>query len=218
MAGTSSNKRGDKLIVPDSDSDENFAFIAGYTAGGAPYGVSWEELEKIETRTANHQHKTLIVQGSPVSLNDIVQEMEMISDTMTVYFRRSTGEFILVTDEDHLFADPPEPEQEAIRVTSEALENDCDYVALPSRYDIHEYSIMERFCRTLEDSKLSADLLRSISGKGAFRRFKEAVCRHSIEETWYRFKDAAYKEVARNWCEQRHITWCDGEKKTEAVK
>lgn len=27
------------------DSDENFYFIAGYTSGGAPYGVTWEEAE-----------------------------------------------------------------------------------------------------------------------------------------------------------------------------
>jgi hypothetical protein len=27
------------------DSDENFAFIAGYTANGAPYGIPWDEPE-----------------------------------------------------------------------------------------------------------------------------------------------------------------------------
>ena len=27
-----------------SDSDDTFAFIAGYTPGGVPYGVTWEEL------------------------------------------------------------------------------------------------------------------------------------------------------------------------------
>ncbi|MEI6166519.1 MAG: hypothetical protein WCS52_04935 [bacterium] len=27
-----------------SDSDDTFAFIAGYTPGGFPYGVTWEEL------------------------------------------------------------------------------------------------------------------------------------------------------------------------------
>ena len=27
------------------DSDENFAYIAGYTANGAPYGVPWSETE-----------------------------------------------------------------------------------------------------------------------------------------------------------------------------
>jgi hypothetical protein len=32
-------------IIPDWDCD--FAFIAGYTSGGAPYGVTWEEMGKI---------------------------------------------------------------------------------------------------------------------------------------------------------------------------
>lgn len=27
------------------DSDDNFAYIAGYTAGGFPYGTTWEEME-----------------------------------------------------------------------------------------------------------------------------------------------------------------------------
>jgi hypothetical protein len=31
------------------ESDERFAFIAGYTSGGAPYGLTWEEWEALET-------------------------------------------------------------------------------------------------------------------------------------------------------------------------
>ena len=27
------------------DSDETFGFIAGYTSGGAPYGITWDEME-----------------------------------------------------------------------------------------------------------------------------------------------------------------------------
>ncbi len=30
------------------DRNETFAFIAGYTAGGAPFGITWEEYEKME--------------------------------------------------------------------------------------------------------------------------------------------------------------------------
>ncbi len=29
-----------------SSSDETFAFIAGYTSGGAPYGLTWKEMEE----------------------------------------------------------------------------------------------------------------------------------------------------------------------------
>ncbi len=28
--------------------DENFAFIAGYTSGGAPYGLTHEEMAELE--------------------------------------------------------------------------------------------------------------------------------------------------------------------------
>lgn len=30
------------------ESDERFAFIVGYTSGGAPYGLTWEEWEALE--------------------------------------------------------------------------------------------------------------------------------------------------------------------------
>lgn len=30
------------------DSDEYLAYIAGYTSGGAPYGLTWEEMEEID--------------------------------------------------------------------------------------------------------------------------------------------------------------------------
>lgn len=32
------------------ESDEIFAFIADYTMGGVPYGVTWEEMEAIERK------------------------------------------------------------------------------------------------------------------------------------------------------------------------
>ena len=35
------------------DSDENFAFIAGYTSGGFPYGITHEEMEEIDLLTFN---------------------------------------------------------------------------------------------------------------------------------------------------------------------
>lgn len=30
------------------DSDEVFAFIAGCTSGGVPYGITWDEMQLIE--------------------------------------------------------------------------------------------------------------------------------------------------------------------------
>jgi hypothetical protein len=40
-----------KRPQPIRESDETFAFIAGYTEGGAAYGITWEEMEALEART-----------------------------------------------------------------------------------------------------------------------------------------------------------------------
>ena len=34
--------------ISDFGSDENFAFIAGYTSGGFPYGITYEEMGEID--------------------------------------------------------------------------------------------------------------------------------------------------------------------------
>ena len=38
------NKESELLLEQDEFYDEDFAFIAGYTSGGAPYGIRWEEV------------------------------------------------------------------------------------------------------------------------------------------------------------------------------
>jgi hypothetical protein len=44
-------KEEQNKIDPLIESDETFAYIAGYTSGGAPYGVTWDELKKDESRS-----------------------------------------------------------------------------------------------------------------------------------------------------------------------
>ena len=41
-----------KLGYDPEDQDENFAFIAGYTSGGFPYGITWEEQDEFERQEA----------------------------------------------------------------------------------------------------------------------------------------------------------------------
>jgi hypothetical protein len=49
-AAAKKQKKAEKLLPPENlDQDDNFAFIAGYTNGGAPYGITWDEWKQIET-------------------------------------------------------------------------------------------------------------------------------------------------------------------------
>lgn len=55
----------------------------------------------------------------------------------------------------------------------------------------HEYSIMERFCYEIKDAELSSELLFQIRGSGAFQRFKYAIHRYNIADSWYRYRQKA---------------------------
>jgi hypothetical protein len=48
QAATREQKKAEKLARENPDQDDTFAFIAGYTSGGAPYGITWEEWKQLE--------------------------------------------------------------------------------------------------------------------------------------------------------------------------
>lgn len=64
-------KQVSEQIAPESD--EHFAYIAGYTAGGAPYGVTWEEMDALERSATDLRSDTPPTQGAPLFLNYVVQ-------------------------------------------------------------------------------------------------------------------------------------------------
>jgi hypothetical protein len=43
-------KKMDSLSLSMVESDFYYAYIAGYTSGGAPYGTNWEEFEALEKK------------------------------------------------------------------------------------------------------------------------------------------------------------------------
>ena len=42
--------------------DENFAMIIGFTSGGAPYGLTWEEFEKIEAKDGMKEGEDILIE------------------------------------------------------------------------------------------------------------------------------------------------------------
>lgn len=69
--------------------------------------------------------------------------------------------------------------------------------ALPSR---EQYRIMERFIATVTLPALKDALNDAIVGKGAFRRFKDAVSRFPDErKRWFAFRDALLHRHILDW-------------------
>ena len=148
-----------------------------------------------------------------VRLQDIIEGMEFQSDEMTSYLNRKTGEVVTVGDEYFRaleFGDEGGPradwEQKEMEL-ARAVQASDDYVALPDRFEIDEYRMMERFAWSCGDPAASERLDRAVRGRGAFRRFKDTVRELGLHEDWYAYRDRGYERVAIDWCDAHGVEY-----------
>jgi hypothetical protein len=147
-----------------------------------------------------------------VSLKDVVEAMEMSSQTSENILDPKTGEILLVTEDDqYVIDDPdddfvPEWQKEHIEKVRKVLKSD-NVIRLPSSFEIHEWSIMEEFCYTVENAKHRDILLDSIRGKGAFQRFRETLERFVLKDEWFSYRQNALQKIARDWLEENKIAY-----------
>ena len=148
-----------------------------------------------------------------VSIKDVVNEMDVLSDEYSAFLNRYTGELVTLSNEEISAAEEddnideyPEWQQDMILKAKEVSNSD-DYLPLPNKFEIYEYHIMEKFCHTIEDDEIRGNLLDKIRGRGAFSRFKNAIQINGIEEEWYRFRQEELEKIAIDWLEANQISY-----------
>lgn len=146
-----------------------------------------------------------------VSLRRVAEEMDCLFEGFTAYLNRRTGELVTIShdylrtaEEEEEDSEAPDWEQEILEKAREIL-SDGDYLPLPDESEIHEYEIMRRFSDSLEDRELGEKLLSLLHGSGAFRRFKDAVRRDGITDSWHGFRAEALQEIAGEWLKENDI-------------
>lgn len=148
-----------------------------------------------------------------ILLKDIVEALEAVGDEVFSYANRATGEVRTVTDEELRYAeggddtnDLPEWQRDSVAQAREVLESD-DWLPLPSKFDIHEWEIMDDFARSLSDSAHGAEVIDAIHGSGAFRRFKATIRRLGIEQSWFAHRAQALENIARSWLQEHDLEY-----------
>jgi hypothetical protein len=88
-----------------------------------------------------------------VKLNDIIEGLELQSDESSSFLDKTTGKVVLISDYEMRAAEDEDPiedfpdwEQELVRIAKEIVDETGNYIDLPTKFDINEYSIMEKFC------------------------------------------------------------------------
>ena len=148
-------------------------------------------------------------------LKDIVEALEMQFDESPSFLDLETGQVETVSQEflseaeesgDDEELDLPEGEQQEWDIAKLIVSTDR-FRRLPSKFDVHEWAIMEEFSQEVRSQKIREDLLHEIHGPGAFRNFKYIIRRDGIEQAWYAFRTDALREIAIDWCEENQIAW-----------
>lgn len=137
-----------------------------------------------------------------VRLNDIVEILEVQFEESSSFLDRETGEVTIVSRELLLEAEECGDDEEP-----DFLAWQRNLLKLPSKFDVHEWSIMQDFSRSVEHDRIREDLLRAIQGAGAFRYFKDTLRRHRMEAAWFAFRTEALRQIAIDWCEKNQIVW-----------
>lgn len=137
-----------------------------------------------------------------VPLKQIMDAIEMASDEWDQYLDIETMSIVSLPQ----FDDGIGTDYESLADRIEAGIN-IRYFRLPSKFDIHEYSIMEQFISDLPTGSTRDELAGCIHGKGAFRRFKESPRYHGTEQAWYDYRNSAYREIAVEWCESNRFAY-----------
>lgn len=147
-----------------------------------------------------------------VDLKKIAEGIEIQGDEAHSYLKQSSGEVVLIADDavaaaesDEGLAEHAEWYREAIEQAKDFINHEDDYLPLPSKYDFHEYRVMEEFIYSLPIEKQKDELLSLIKGKGAFARFKHGLGRFLLLEKWYQYRDKALAELAESWCRDNGI-------------
>ena len=148
-----------------------------------------------------------------VRLNDILDALEMQLDESSSFLDQDTGRVETVSHDLLRQAegtgaarepDLPEWQEEEWEIAKPIVSSER-FLKLPSKFDVHEWGIMEDFSRSVAPDRIREDLLNAIHGAGAFRNFKDTLRRHGIESAWFAFRADALRQIARDWCEANSL-------------
>lgn len=135
-------------------------------------------------------------------LSLIIEGMDGANVNETYYLNENNGRVWVSTDMGNFYIDNNE------ELSDGYLYNDSS-ISLPGQYEINEYKIIKDFIETIKDNQMKNQLLIVIQGTGAFRRFKDSCINYGIINDWYKFKNNAYYELAKEWCLWNNIDYED---------
>ena len=101
-----------------------------------------------------------------VTIEDILDAMEMVDQYSEFFLNETTGEIIMVSE--------TSMSREEIDAIYDRLDDD-GYFKLPTQYDIDDYNIPEDFVNNLPHSEAKDFLENAIASQDSFEQFQQGI-------------------------------------------
>lgn len=134
--------------------------------------------------------KEILTRKITVTVDDLIEAFDTHFEETAYYLDLQNGKMILVSEIDDL---------DNLKEKIES-DNTGRYVYVEPILSPEGYRQMEDFIATLADKNLQEKLEIAISGKGAFRRFKDVLLMYPEQrQNWFDFHETMMKEYAQDW-------------------
>ena len=134
-----------------------------------------------------------------VNLSELINAFDDCCIGYEFYLDTKTGELLYTSDE---FMD-----SEEIEKIYERMENEPErYLSIPIESSREGYQDMAAFTESLKDENLQEKLWIALSGRGAFRRFKDVLSNYPEKrQEQFAFKNERLKKCVMEWLEENEI-------------
>ena len=169
-----------------------------------------------------------------IDLSELEMAFDSGNETISFYLDLETGEVIPVSDEDcglleiiyaSYYDEPTQTvdwkaafqEKHIPNWQLEGLQNadrieagfGSRFIAIPQEGADVGYRDMEAFINTVSNRRLQEHLERALSGRGAFRSFKDVLLDYPAErERWFQLKQDRLHQRMLAWLDEQGITLC----------
>ena len=139
-----------------------------------------------------------------IPLKQVIQAIEEASEVFTSFWDKKTGKTVYLADP--LMTDMTAEDEALVAEMENTPER---FLRFPTKYEIHQYRMMEAFIDRFSPGRTQEELAYAIRGKGAFHRFKQSVRYHGLEQRWYDYLAEAYRELAIRWYAEEGLEYTE---------
>ena len=130
-----------------------------------------------------------------ISLEDIINELELISDDGLSFLHKLSGELIHLSS--HELKNP-------IKAKTDSSKEDfteADYLKLPTKNEINEHNLILTFLSNNPNKKVNEEITNLEKDHNAnYWQLRNVILHYNIGNEWYIYKREAFLKIAIDWC------------------